>query len=945
MKQPWRRGHFALCLSCLLALLCGACDGGIDYDTIYITDELYSAYPGALADACPQFTIDTVGGDPYYYLEAGLAVEAFDAQALPALGAGMASHWYPQHLATVVIAVDRDITDVAVNGWSDLIATQEGVGLEYSQINMRMLMSAMAYGLEWSPGAQGGGSAGEPGGGLADEPGGGSAGEPGGGSLRMSSGTYTLDSAVALLAALHKDSRLVQSLVGPPILICYDYQAAALKKSGRNIEIVIPAEGTLSFEKGLLSKTELPNMVDAAQAVQAEQASQTEQATQVEQAAQAEQASQTEQVAQAFIDAGLRVPDGRCDAAIYPGADAYAAAGRPVDFERLNAITQDAVRFFRRDVIKARLYSSADSREHQLFVLIYIVLIAIWTASIAYRSTQKGVRRAALWAGIGLFGWIAVRLIKYQVPDDSHVSRYLWFSYYIFQLSLPVVLCWLAWAIDRRGAGSKPPVWLRGISAINATLIALVMTNDIHNLVFIIDLSKPDWAFDYGYDFMFYIVLAFNFAPLAIAVAMMLWKGRHGLRKPGLVLITVLFALLAAYAYGYVMRVPIAWDSDVTMVYGLFALLFMEVAVQAGMIPVNTNYAALFTNSPLGMRITDGMGRIVWSSRASARYSREMFLKSVAAAPAPARQDEDTLLYAAALTGGYVLWQEDISKINRLHREIGESVGRLEAANAVLVEEEKIRRTIDAESARAQLMTQLEVEISGHTAKLSAMIEQLDGMQDRRRAAAEIMLLLCYVKRRCNLFFLEREGRRLLLHNLGAYLDEMAEIALYADVKIIVTQGAEGSGMPVRRATLLYDMFYNVINWAAQLGGTSLLAHVSAEAGSYVLRMLHSEGAGAFRMDNNLEAAIASAGGTYAIKELDDDAVGLSLSFPEADDDVVAYSLSFPKADDDVAAYNLSFPEADDDMTAYSLSFPEADGDAVGSRFLFPDAEGGGVDK
>ncbi|MDP0919592.1 hypothetical protein Q6272_31590, partial [Klebsiella pneumoniae] len=56
---------------------------------------------------------------------------------------------------------------------------------------------------------------------------------------------------------LHDDSRLKINSFESPIMICYDYQAATLIENGRNIEIIIPAEGTFTYEKGLLSNEPL----------------------------------------------------------------------------------------------------------------------------------------------------------------------------------------------------------------------------------------------------------------------------------------------------------------------------------------------------------------------------------------------------------------------------------------------------------------------------------------------------------------------------------------------------------------------------------------------------------------------------------------------------------------------------------------------------------------
>ena len=147
-------------------------------------------------------------------------------------------------------------------------------------------------------------------------------------------------------------------------------------------------------------------------------------------------------------------------------------------------------------------------------------------------------------------------------------------------------------------------------------------------------------------------------------------------------------------------------------------------------------------------------------------------------------------------------------------------------------------------------------------------------------------MLLAYIKRRCNLFFREQDGAVFQADELAVYMDELSEMAGYAGVRIIFTCELNGS-IPVRRGAVFYDFFYGVLDWAAGLTDLRVLAHLGSENGNVVLRMLPSADAHAFRIDETVLAAILSEDGSYTVKELDDDAAGISLSFPEggANDD------------------------------------------------------------
>lgn len=784
----------ALSLLCLMLYMLfpavRAQAGGSGGVAVCGSDE-YTAYPDVVRQLLPAYTVKRAEHSIFPCLEEGAAAEAFDTQALPALEAGLARYWYPHYLATVVIAVDRGRTGAAISGWRDLRGADEDVGFSDTNGDKHMLMAAMAYGLE---------------------------GE-----------AFTLKEAAKLLASLRAGHHLVRNSFQPAIVICYDYQAAALLQSGRDIEIVVPQEGTLAYEKGLLSNEPL-DFAAPAQGL--------------------------------LLAAGFRLPDGRCDPALYPGEEAYKRASRVADYGHLSIVCQGVNQVLRRTVLRTRLFGSVDSREHQLFALLYAVLVIVWTAAVVRRAMQKRVWRACRTVGILLLCWIAVRLVKYQTAYIAGLNRLLWYAFYVFLLALPLVLLWLAWAIDQPEGPVAPPQWLALPAAASGALVALVFTNDWHHWVFTLDLSSPNWDSDYGYGPGYYAVMACGAAMVAAAAGLMLFKSRHSPRKWGFAYPLAFCALLAVYTLGYFLRVPPMWGSDLTMMAGLFTLLCMEAACRTGLIPVNTSYAALFTHSPLAMRLLDSQDRAVLSST-----------------PGPLLRDGDTLLFAAPIAGGRVLWQENIGALNRLHREAGEQARRLAAANAVLAEEEKIQRAMEEERARTQILSQLEAEIAGHTARLSARIDGLEHAADRQKESARVMLLLCYIKRRCNLFFRAQETSLLPASEWMSYADELAELADCAGVKVLVTSRMEAP-LPVRRATLFYDFFYSAVDWAAGRACACVLAHLAREEGGITLRLLPSEEARPFPVEESLAAAIAAAGGSYAVKDLDG-AVGIRLTFPE----------------------------------------------------------------
>ena len=787
----------------------------------FCLDDDFSEFSELLAQMLPDVTIEW-SHRPYECVKKGSVTEAFDVQALPAVAHDLAEYWYPLYLATVVIAIDRDMTNAAIDGWTDLSAAGVPIGMPGADYD-EMHFVAVAYGLE-------------------------------GMSVTKSARRF-FARTVDLLVELRADGNLILTpSYDAPILICYDYQAASMIKNGRNLDVVVPAEGTIAYKRGLLSDKPL---------------------------------ALSENFEHLLISQGFRLTDGRCDTDLYADAAAYAKASGVQDVEHFNTVYPDAGRLFRRAVMHTRIYSSADAQEHQLFALVYIIIVIAWTASVFRRAMQKEVRRSALLTGFILAGWMLARLFKYQVIGANTLSRYLWYSYYLFQLALPLVGLRLASFMDKPDVGGgRLPQWLKALAAVSGALLVLVFTNDLHNLVFRLDLGSPNWSNDYSYGPVFWFVQAACWAPVAAAVLMLLVKSGRNPRKARFLFPVAFIVVLMLYNLGYILRIPIAWESDTTMVIGLFAMMFFEAAMRTGLIAVNTKYKALFAHSTLDMKIVSADGEVAVYSAALRQdahgtrtwnYDNDMLESALASYPQPIQPDEDTFLLAAAIAGGSALWQEDVSGLNRLHAEIEESVRKLTAANSVLAEEEKVKRDVADNNAKIQLIEQLENEIAEPLAKMSAMSEQLSKADDTHKETARFTLLLCYIKRRCNLFFRELETERIPAGELTVYMDELAGIADYSGVKVIVTSETAAS-LSARAAALFYGLFYHAIDWAADLNCPYMLVNMWDEDNTVTMRIRSSADAKHFRADDSFLASVASTGGVFALKDLDD-AVAISLAF------------------------------------------------------------------
>ncbi len=646
------------------------------------------------------------------------------------------------------------------------------------------------------------------------------------------------------LRNIHKDGRLSFSNPDAAVQICFDYEAVQQIKAGRKLEIVLPREGTLTFLKGLISQQSLVFSQDADQQL---------------------------------LAAGFRLPDGRCENLSLPAASEYARATLLQNNAELFRLSQEMLKTLRRQVRGIRLFSTADGIEHTVSALSFVVLAIFWSGSMARRSAQNSMRLASLLTGVALAGWGALRLIKYLMPGRSALDRYAWYFFYLFLLLLPLLFLWMALSLNRVDDSTMLPKWWWVLAAVNGILFLMVLSNDFHQLVFRFPIPY-DWVENYHYGFGYFLVYAGVLAPVLQGMVALFIRYRTGPRKQRGLFPLLALLVLIAYAVAYSLRVPIAVESDFTITTGLFTLLFFEAALRTGFIPVNTAYDKVFSHSTLKIQLINQGGSAVLCAVGAEPISQELRAKILSGTPSPHRKDENTLLYADPIKGGYVVWQENIQVLNRLYRRVQESVDKLKAANALLLKEEQVRGERIALEARSELFSLLDAEIREKLGEMSSMIATLPSGKISKEKTALLALLACYIKRRCNLFFLEREMEEMPAAELQVYCDELAEFASFTGVRCLVVSTIKDP-IALRQATLFYDFLHNALSQTAHHQLHSLVAQLSEEPGRFVMKIMMSSSF-PFVTNRKLSTAIVAAGGAITTKNLDE-ALGVWLSFPK----------------------------------------------------------------
>ena len=628
-----------------------------------------------------------------------------------------------------------------------------------------------------------------------------------------------------------------------PILLCLDYEAAAWNRNGGDYEIIVPVEGTLSYRMGLFSDVPLalePGL-DAA-----------------------------------LLSAGLPLASGERPQD-FPGDYRWARTLGEEDYDWFLKVTGDSSRDLRRQVFHTRLYTTADMREHILSALFLSAAILLWKGTVSHRMMRRDVRRVVSLLSWLTVGWLLLRLFKYQQLTEGTLTRMCWYGYYLFQLALPVALLYLTEILDR-AEGEKRlahPLWPPLVCYVLSVL--LVLTNDLHQLVFRFDL-EGNWASDYRYGLGYGIIVAFSLLFLIIAIGKLFYKGRKSSHWGGKLFPLLFCGGLVSYVIAYIYRVPLAWESDITVNICILSVLFFETVLHAGLVPVNIQYQRLFAFAPISLTLLDENGRTVLSSRSAHPISRSIWKRLLMDMEQPLLRDSDTQLHAIPVRSGMAVWQEDLSRINRLKREIQDVQDRLEAANRLLREEGEVKKRLMTVEANRSLFEQLDRDMEQRVASLTRLIKTLPKTDKPKGLTAYITLCLCHIKRRCNLFFLARQGELLPGDELEFYLDELAELARYAGLQTLIRCGQK-EALEIRSAALCYDYAFETISWALKETASPLMGYLESEGSDLVFRFLPGGDPTQWHFSEELITSVSAMGGQIACKDLDD-AFGICMRIP-----------------------------------------------------------------
>ena len=176
-----------------------------------------------------------------------------------------------------------------------------------------------------------------------------------------------------------------------------------------------------------------------------------------------------------------------------------------------------------------------------------------------------------------------------------------------------------------------------------------------------------------------------------------------------------------------------------------------------GLIPSNTDYIAIFNNSSVRAQILDEDGNIVYMANDTAPVPEAIRNKT---GTFTETSMGSVKLYGRRIKGGFIYWQEDISALLALNRELTRTGERLKESNTLLSEENALM----AEKVRIETYSRLYDDIAGKVSvqrgKILSLLEEPEEGKLKDDFCARVLyasVLIAYIKRTANLMLTGQE--------------------------------------------------------------------------------------------------------------------------------------------------------------------------------------------
>ncbi len=495
-----------------------------------------------------------------------------------------------------------------------------------------------------------------------------------------------------------------------------------------------------------------------------------------------------------------------------------------------------------------------------IYALIYFGLFITWGISIKRRIIQKQTLIFLLGIVALIVFWFMVRTIKFiYIERDTNIERWFWYAFYIPIILIPLISLFISLSLGKL-EDYRLPKWTGLIYIPIIVLMGFVLTNDFHQTVFMFPEGGLWTEENFRYGLVYWIIFIWVAGAILASLVITIIKSRVPRSKKILWLPLIPYSIGFIYAVLYVMEFPFlrVIAGDMTAINCLIIIAIFESLIQSGLIRSNIHYEELFYGSDIKAQILNEDHQVCYETGFT-----------------PVEAEDNIRISTIPVSGGNVVWQEDISEMNGLIKELEEVNQRLSEENNLLLAELELRERKIKIDEKIRIYDNLTKKIEPQLRMLNTILSDDTGdtgfLQER---LAQICVLGTYIKRRSNLFILEEDNSLFSAKELEYCLRESIEGMSMGEIDCSLNSNCKGN-IEAKNAVLAYDLFEEIIE-AVLPSITALFINLNIAKGNIKMKLQIS---GNKEKLKNINQLVNST--DYIIIE-EDDSLAITIELPKA---------------------------------------------------------------
>lgn len=445
-----------------------------------------------------------------------------------------------------------------------------------------------------------------------------------------------------------------------------------------------------------------------------------------------------------------------------------------------------------------------------LLLVVYVCIVCAWRASIHRRVFHKMMKMHADGIVFFMIQWIIARTLRCTVfLGVEPWERICWYSYYIPMIFIPL-FCFMSARCMGQSEDWKPEreFYYSYIPAF--AMVIGVMTNDFHQMAFKLRVNAEGMIEVYDRGFIYYFIILWA---VLSSVAMMLVLLRK-FRVPGTRKI-IWLPIIATIIGGIGSLVYVAAQVEGFVEFSIIScgviIAAWESCIWTGLMPSNTHYEEVLQASTVAVQIIDQENNLCYSSECAVALADEVIEQ---AKKEIVMLDDNARLRCTPITGGYILWTEDISAVNEILSELGEIGQNLMESNDLLSKEIALKQRKGKIDEKNRLYDRIAKSIERQLHYIRNMLNDMtpeDKLMDVKFAI--ICILGAYIKRRTNLELLRENSDKLPAEELNYSIRESVECMKACNISCSFRSELRGE-IDADIVILIYNVFQRAIERA-----------------------------------------------------------------------------------------------------------------------------------